>query len=152
MLIMILDYKFENLRYRIISDPNNFLMPNWIKGPKHCLKSIIFTIFKLWPGNPVAQGTRIEDQRSSLPGEEAVCAPTIPDEDFFSLICRIQVAYSVYRGVFRSQVRGGGGVTGLVYFWERILDVVRWETHCTIDFYSTDNDNKKLTYYPFFYM
>jgi len=36
------------------------------------------------------QGTRIEDQRSSLPGEEAVSAPTIPDEDFFSLICRIQ--------------------------------------------------------------
>jgi len=50
------------------------------------------------------QGTRIEDQRSSLPGEEAegadndlnlpvpstVVAPTMPDEDFFSLICRIQ--------------------------------------------------------------
>jgi len=36
------------------------------------------------------QGTRIEEQRSSLPGEEGVSAPTIPDEDFFSLICRIQ--------------------------------------------------------------
>eukprot|EP00090_Calanus_glacialis_P004879 TRINITY_DN13665_c0_g1_i1.p1 TRINITY_DN13665_c0_g1~~TRINITY_DN13665_c0_g1_i1.p1 ORF type:complete len:651 (+),score=247.71 TRINITY_DN13665_c0_g1_i1:300-2252(+) len=52
------------------------------------------------------QGTRIEDQRSSLPGEEGseggggqnlgmgppqpVAAPTMPDEDFFSLICRIQ--------------------------------------------------------------
>jgi len=50
------------------------------------------------------QGTRIEDQRSSLPGNESVVgvlpgaggaggpgvAPTIPDEDFFSLICRIQ--------------------------------------------------------------
>jgi len=46
------------------------------------------------------QGTRIEDQRSSLPGNESglpvpaggppVPAPTIPDEDFFSLICRIQ--------------------------------------------------------------
>ena len=38
------------------------------------------------------QGTRIEDQRSSLPGEETVSAPTIPDEDFFSLICKIQVS------------------------------------------------------------
>jgi len=48
------------------------------------------------------QGTRIEDQRSSLPGNESLgvpgvpggpptAAPTIPDEDFFSLICRIQV-------------------------------------------------------------
>merc|ERR550519_3174497 len=53
------------------------------------------------------QGTRIEDQRSSLPGEDGnegnsggqnlgmgppqpVAAPTMPDEDFFSLICRIQ--------------------------------------------------------------
>jgi len=42
------------------------------------------------------QGTRIEDQRSSLPGDEDVeepvvpVAPTIPDEDFFSLICRLQ--------------------------------------------------------------
>merc|ERR1719431_2067248 len=53
------------------------------------------------------QGTRIEDQRSSLPaggeGEgnsggqnlgmgppQPVAAPTMPDEDFFSLICRIQ--------------------------------------------------------------
>ena len=48
------------------------------------------------------QGTRIEDQRSSLPGVELAAtgvrpvsgagmpAPTIPDEDFFSLICRLQ--------------------------------------------------------------
>jgi len=46
------------------------------------------------------QGTRIEDQRSSLPaGEEGEGemgalvpppAPTMPDEDFFSLICRLQ--------------------------------------------------------------
>ena len=43
------------------------------------------------------QGTRIEDQRSSLPGVEPpqppgppIPAPTIPDEDFFSLICRLQ--------------------------------------------------------------
>ena len=53
------------------------------------------------------QGTRIEDQRSSLPGVDnhgvrpvgvgpAVApgvpmpAPTMPDEDFFSLICRLQ--------------------------------------------------------------
>ena len=48
------------------------------------------------------QGTRIEDQRSSLPGVEQpplrasipagppIPAPTIPDEDFFSLICRLQ--------------------------------------------------------------
>lgn len=50
------------------------------------------------------QGTRIEDQRSSLPaGEEGEgvmvqasgalvppAAPTMPDEDFFSLICRLQ--------------------------------------------------------------
>lgn len=51
------------------------------------------------------QGTRIEDQRSSLPGEEGGAgaedgglppappvppAPTLPDEDFFSLIARIQ--------------------------------------------------------------
>merc|ERR1712115_360148 len=50
------------------------------------------------------QGTRIEDQRSSLPGVELptsplrasapagppIPAPTIPDEDFFSLICRLQ--------------------------------------------------------------
>merc|ERR1719322_2026574 len=47
------------------------------------------------------QGTRIEDQRSSLPGVEMAAAgvrpvsgagmpaPTIPDEDFFSLICRL---------------------------------------------------------------
>ena len=42
------------------------------------------------------QGTRIEDQRSSLPREEgrqeaqAQHAPTVPDEDFFSLIQRLQ--------------------------------------------------------------
>jgi len=43
------------------------------------------------------QGTRIEDQRSRLPGDDnrraggvPSVAPTIPDEDFFSLICRIQ--------------------------------------------------------------
>merc|ERR1712013_634096 len=46
------------------------------------------------------QGTRMEDQRSSLPaGEEGEGergalvpppAPTMPDEDFFSLICRLQ--------------------------------------------------------------
>ena len=52
------------------------------------------------------QGTRIEDQRSSLPGVDLpevrgggaaevaaaapIPAPTIPDEDFFSLICRLQ--------------------------------------------------------------
>ena len=50
------------------------------------------------------QGTRIEDQRSSLPGVEThgvrpaggvvpgvpMPAPTMPDEDFFSLICRLQ--------------------------------------------------------------
>jgi len=51
------------------------------------------------------QGTRIEDQRSSLPGVELpvragavpvpapgvpMPAPTMPDEDFFSLICRLQ--------------------------------------------------------------
>jgi len=46
------------------------------------------------------QGTRIEDQRSSLPageeGEGEIAAlvpppaPTMPDEDFFSLICRLQ--------------------------------------------------------------
>jgi G-protein signaling modulator 2 len=43
------------------------------------------------------QGTRIEDQRSSLPFDEGVAAcidrlpaPTVPDEDFFSLIQRIQ--------------------------------------------------------------
>eukprot|EP00095_Tigriopus_kingsejongensis_P004284 snap_masked-scaffold2020_size22516-processed-gene-0.3 protein:Tk04284 transcript:snap_masked-scaffold2020_size22516-processed-gene-0.3-mRNA-1 annotation:"hypothetical protein DAPPUDRAFT_22062" len=41
------------------------------------------------------QGTRIEDQRSSLPHEEASssmlqAAPTVPDEDFFSLIQRLQ--------------------------------------------------------------
>lgn len=50
------------------------------------------------------QGTRIEDQRSSLPGVDAMAggarppvpgagvmpAPTMPDEDFFSLICRLQ--------------------------------------------------------------
>lgn len=43
------------------------------------------------------QGTRIEEQRSSLPSEEEVVppgeqphAPTVPDEDFFSLIMRVQ--------------------------------------------------------------
>lgn len=52
------------------------------------------------------QGTRIEDQRSSLPGGgqgdrdreqvsmnglvNGMAAPTMPDEDFFSLICRLQ--------------------------------------------------------------
>jgi G-protein signaling modulator 2 len=46
------------------------------------------------------QGTRIEDQRSSLPADqrrlapgavaEAPRAPTVPDEDFFSLIQRVQ--------------------------------------------------------------
>ena len=41
------------------------------------------------------QGSRIEDQRSSLPLEEqsgnpALAAPTVPDEDFFSLITKLQ--------------------------------------------------------------
>jgi G-protein signaling modulator 2 len=40
------------------------------------------------------QGSRLEDQRSSLPEEppapEARKAPTVPDEDFFSLILRLQ--------------------------------------------------------------
>lgn len=40
------------------------------------------------------QGTRIEDQRSSLPLEDSdnvlQAAPTVPDEDFFSLIQRLQ--------------------------------------------------------------
>ena len=38
------------------------------------------------------QGSRIEDQRSSLPGDNhlAVSAPTVPDDDFFSLIMRFQ--------------------------------------------------------------
>ena len=34
------------------------------------------------------QATRLEDQRSSLPLELA--APTVPDEDFLSLIMRVQ--------------------------------------------------------------
>ena len=33
------------------------------------------------------QGSRIEDQRSTLPTRSA---PTVPDEDFFSLIQRVQ--------------------------------------------------------------
>ena len=40
------------------------------------------------------QGSRIEDQRSSLPLEQgaapALAAPTVPDEDFFSLISKLQ--------------------------------------------------------------
>lgn len=34
------------------------------------------------------QATRLEDQRSSLPQE--LSAPTVPDEDFLSLIMRVQ--------------------------------------------------------------
>ncbi|XP_042224878.1 G-protein-signaling modulator 2-like isoform X2 [Homarus americanus] len=38
------------------------------------------------------QGSRIEDQRSSLPNEASLTqsAPTVPDDDFFSLIMRFQ--------------------------------------------------------------
>ncbi|XP_063865898.1 G-protein-signaling modulator 2-like isoform X7 [Scylla paramamosain] len=38
------------------------------------------------------QGSRIEDQRSSLPNESSLThsAPTVPDDDFFSLIMRFQ--------------------------------------------------------------
>ena len=38
------------------------------------------------------QGSRIEDQRSFLPNEGALThsAPTVPDDDFFSLIMRFQ--------------------------------------------------------------
>lgn len=38
------------------------------------------------------QGSRIEDQRSSLPNESPLThsAPTVPDDDFFSLIMRFQ--------------------------------------------------------------
>ncbi|KAK6627107.1 G-protein-signaling modulator 2 [Polyplax serrata] len=36
------------------------------------------------------QGSRLEDQRSSLPEENQRKAPTVPDEDFFSLILRLQ--------------------------------------------------------------
>ncbi|XP_071528691.1 G-protein-signaling modulator 2 isoform X1 [Panulirus ornatus] len=38
------------------------------------------------------QGSRIEDQRSSLPNEGSLThsAPTVPDDDFFSLIMRFQ--------------------------------------------------------------
>jgi len=42
------------------------------------------------------QGSRIEEQRSSLPSTSGVLqlpvqhAPTVPDEDFFSLIHRLQ--------------------------------------------------------------
>lgn len=44
------------------------------------------------------QGSRLEDQRSSLPGEgdpeldlcQPTRGPTVPDEDFFSLIMRLQ--------------------------------------------------------------
>lgn len=34
------------------------------------------------------QGTRMEDQRSSIPVSRP--APTVPDEDFFSLIQKVQ--------------------------------------------------------------
>lgn len=37
----------------------------------------------------VVQGSRIEDQRSSLP-QINIPAPTVPDEDFFSLIQKVQ--------------------------------------------------------------
>ena len=44
------------------------------------------------------QGSRLEDQRSSLPGDTdsdtdprpPTRGPTVPDEDFFSLIMRLQ--------------------------------------------------------------
>jgi hypothetical protein len=39
------------------------------------------------------QGSRLEDQRSSLPGDmnsDTNPRPTVPDEDFFSLIMRLQ--------------------------------------------------------------
>ena len=36
----------------------------------------------------IIQGSRIDDQRTSLP--DVITAPTVPDEDFFSLLQRIQ--------------------------------------------------------------
>ncbi|CAG0902400.1 unnamed protein product [Cyprideis torosa] len=36
------------------------------------------------------QGTRLEDQRSTLPSRTIQSAPTVPDEDFFSLILKLQ--------------------------------------------------------------
>lgn len=36
----------------------------------------------------VLQGSRIEDQRSAMPPPRP--APTVPDEDFFSLIQKVQ--------------------------------------------------------------
>lgn len=46
----------------------------------------------MYPLNPSPQGSRIEDQRSSLPNESPLThsAPTVPDDDFFSLIMRFQ--------------------------------------------------------------
>lgn len=82
------------------------------------------------------QGTRIEDQRSSLPADEEelhengggvlqdvvpgvaapVAAPTMPDEDFFSLICRLQGgriddqrAHLPGGGNWPDRENGGGG-------------------------------------------
>jgi len=36
------------------------------------------------------QGSRIDDQRSALPHNNNRSAPTVPDEDFFSLIQKVQ--------------------------------------------------------------
>jgi G-protein signaling modulator 2 len=36
------------------------------------------------------QGSRIEEQRSALPNNRPAPAPTVPDEDFFSLIHKLQ--------------------------------------------------------------
>jgi G-protein signaling modulator 2 len=74
------------------------------------------------------QGTRIEDQRSSLPaGEEeaaaaslelrtggllAPAAPTMPDEDFFSLICRLQGGRIDDQRAFLGPKENGGAGAG----------------------------------------
>ena len=48
----------------------------------------IFILFSL----KFAQSSRLEDQRSCLPSPLPPIAPTVPDDDFFSLIMRFQAA------------------------------------------------------------